>query len=200
MCCCDPCPNKLNISLNILFCFMNPVGQRSVQVLFLSNTHLVIEWKVPLFLLIFKHIGPFNWSPLSWHCCVDTFIHRSMLISHCCSQIWLMNIGQFNIRDRPWANKDSMMPMLGGKKKKSSESSYFMKHIFTLVSLYVSIFTEIPLTPASLLQNEMMDITSWNAGLSVLKTRNGVAEVYFESRTAQMSALFHIFTCTFCLL
>ena len=29
---------------------------------------------------------------------------------------------------------------------------------------------------------------------------NGAVEVSFESRTAQMSALFHIFTCAFCLL
>ena len=37
-------------------------------------------------------------------------------------------------------------PTSGGKKNVSPESSY--KHIFTLVTLYVSIFGKIPLTPA----------------------------------------------------
>ena len=40
-------------------------------------------------------------------------------------------------------------PASGGKKNIYSWSSYFTKYIFTLVALYVSIFAEIPLTPAS---------------------------------------------------
>ena len=49
-----------------------------------------------------------------------------------------------------------------------------------------------------LLLNELKDVSSWNVG-HVLKRGNGAVEVSFESRTAQVSALFHIFTCAFCL-
>ena len=49
------------------------------------------------------------------------------------------------------------------------------------------------------LLNETMDVSSWNVG-HVLKTAwKWAVEVSFESRTARMSALFHIFTYAFCL-
>ena len=50
-----------------------------------------------------------------------------------------------------------------------------------------------------LLLHETMDVSYWNVG-QVRQRGNGAVEVSFESRTAQMSALFHIFTCDFCLL
>ena len=63
---------------------------------------------------------------------------------------------------------------------------YFTKHIFTFVTPYVSIFAEIPLTPASPQRNGER---SRNVG-HVLKTRgNGAVEVSFESGTAQTSDL-----------
>ena len=47
--------------------------------------------------------------------------------------------------------------------------------------------------------NERMDaVSSWNVG-HVRQRGNEAVEVSFESRTAQISALFHIFTCAFCL-
>ena len=51
-----------------------------------------------------------------------------------------------------------------------------------------------------LLLNETMDVSSWNVGHD-LKTvwNNGAVEVWFESRAAEIPALFHIFTCAFCL-
>ena len=44
----------------------------------------------------------------------------------------------------------------------------------------------------------MMEVSSWTVG-HILKTwrGNGAVEISFESRTAQMSALFHIFMCAF---
>ena len=50
-----------------------------------------------------------------------------------------------------------------------------------------------------LLLNEMMDLSSWKVG-HIWNCGNRAVEVLFESRTAQVSALFHIFImCTFCL-
>ena len=48
------------------------------------------------------------------------------------------------------------------------------------------------------LLDETMDVSSWNVGLW-RQRGNGAVEVSFESRAAQMSALFHIFRCAFCL-
>ena len=78
-------------------------------------------------------------------------------------------------------------PTSGGQKNISSS---FIKNIFSLVTL-MSLFSLKNRCRTLVLE---MSVTFWR------QRGNGAVEVSFESRTAQMSALFHIFTCAFCLL
>ena len=90
-------------------------------------------------------------------------------------------------------------PTSGGKKY-NSYSSYFTKHIFTLVT-FVCFYFRWNSVDSSVSSSTKrwplvleMPATFWR------QRENGAVEVSFDCRTAQMSALFHIFTCDICLL
>ena len=94
-----------------------------------------------------------------------------------------------------------------GRQRQCRESrNIFLSNSYILLSIYLLwlpcmfLFSVKLLWLQRLLLNETMDVSSENVGHDLKTAWTGAVEVSFESGTAQMSALFHIFTCAFCIL